>query len=332
LGSLEQPKPVGPLKVGDAKAMRDAYGETLVALGAKDKNVVVLDADLSGSTKTGLFAKKFPDRFFNFGIAEQNMLGAATGLALSGKTVFASTFAMFATTRALDQFRNALAFSKANVKVVVTHAGLMTGPDGASHQSLEDLAVARTLPNLTVIAPADAVETSQVIELAARERGPFYVRLVREKTPLLYDEKYRFKLGKASVLQDGRDLMVFAIGPMVAEALKARGLLKAQGFDIGVVNTASIKPFDAQTVVKYAKRDGFLFTVEDHSVLGGLGSVVCEVLAREQPAYVYRHGTHDLFGESGESKPLYKKYELDAEGIALHVKKALTYKQKVLRR
>lgn len=325
-------KASGPLKVGDLRAMRDAYGETLVALGEQNPAVVVLDADLSSSTKTGLFAKKFPNRFFNFGIAEQNMMGAATGLALCGKTAFCSTFAMFATTRALDQFRNAVAFSKANVKVVVTHAGLMTGPDGASHQSLEDLAVARTLPNLRVIAPADAVETGQVIRFVAKEPGPFYVRLVREKTPILYDDTYKFQLGKASVLQDGKDLMVFAVGPMVAESLKARELLRAQGIDVGVVNASSIKPFDAQTTVKYAKRDGFLFTVEDHSVLGGMGSAVCEVLAQEQPAYVYRHGTQDVFGESGESKPLYKKYRLDAEGIAEHVRKALDYKKKVLRK
>ncbi len=312
--------------------MRDAYGETLVELGAQLPNLVVLDADLSSSTKTGTFAKKFPERFFNFGIAEQNMLGAATGLASCGKVVFCSTFAMFATTRALDQFRNAIAFSKVDVKVAVTHAGLMTGPDGASHQSLEDLAVTRTLPNVRVIAPADAVETAQVIRFAAKESGPFYIRMVREKTPILYDEHYKFQLGKASVLQEGKDLMVFAIGPMVAEALKARELLKMKSLDVGVVNMSSIKPLDVATCVKYAKRDGFLFTVEDHSVLGGLGSAVAETLTAECPAYIYRHGTHDIFGESGESKPLYKKYELDSEGIAAHILKALDYKKKVLRK
>jgi transketolase len=308
-------------------ATRDAYGDALVALGKKRRDVVVLDADLSGSTKTSKFAKAFPERFFNIGIAEQDMMGTAAGLAIGGKLPFVSTFAVFATGRAWEQIRQSICYPNLNVKIVASHAGVTVGEDGGSHQSVEDIAVMRVIPHMTVIVPADGTETLKAVEAAAEHKGPCYVRTGRNKVPTVFGEDYQFRIGKAHVFNEGRDAAVIAAGIMVAEALKARDLLKAEGIDTGVINMSTIKPLDAKAVVSAAKRCGAVVTAEEHSVIGGLGSAVAEALAESHPVPLVRVGVKDRFGTSGEPEGLMKHYGLSAADIVNAVKEVIKKKR-----
>ncbi len=307
-------------------ATRDAYGDALVALGKKRDDVVVLDADLSGSTKTSKFAKVFPGRFFNIGIAEQDMMGTAAGLAIAGKLPFASTFAVFATGRAWEQVRQSICYPNVNVKIVASHAGITVGEDGGSHQSVEDIALMRVLPHMTVIVPADGPETLQAIEAVAEHKGPCYVRVGRNKVPTLFGEDYRFRIGKAHVFHEGKDAAIIATGLMVAEALKARDLLKTEGIDAGVINMSTIKPIDAEVIIAAAKRCGAVVTAEEHSVIGGLGGAVAEVLSDSAPVPLVRVGVKDAFGTSGDHEGLLKHYGMSAEHIAAAVKEVMRKK------
>lgn len=308
-------------------ATRDAYGDALVSLGKKRNDVVVLDADLSGSTKTSKFAKAFPDRFFNMGIAEQDMMGTAAGLAVGGKLPFVSTFAVFATGRAWEQVRQSICYPNLSVKIVASHAGVTVGEDGGSHQSVEDIAVMRVIPNMTVIVPADGPETLQAIEAAAEHKGPCYVRVGRNKVPTLFGEDYKFKIGRAHVFNEGKDAAIIATGIMVAEALKARDLLKAEGIDAGVINMSTIKPLDAGAVIAAAKRCGAVVTAEEHSIIGGLGGAVAEALAESSPVPLVRIGVKDTFGTSGDGEGLLKHYGLSAGDIAAAVKEVIKKKK-----
>lgn len=297
-------------------ATRDVYGKTLVELGHENKNIVVLDADLAVSTKTDLFGKEFPDRFFDLGVAEQDMIGTAAGLATCGKIVFASTFAVFGSGRAWDQVRMSVAYPRLNVKIVVTHAGITTGEDGASHQANEDIAIIRALPNMTVIVPADAIETAKVIRAAAKFYGPMYIRLSRPKTPLVYEgENYDYQIGKGIVLRPGKDLTIFACGIMVAMALDAAEILEKEGIDCRVVNLHTIKPIDKELIVKCAEETGAVVTAEEHSMVGGLGGAVAEVLVENCLVPMVRVGLKDIFGESGKPDELLLKYGLTPEAI-----------------
>lgn len=307
-------------------ATRDAYGDALVALGKKRNDVVALDADLSGSTKTAKFAKIFPDRFFNIGIAEQDMIGTAAGLAIGGKLPFASTFAVFATGRAWEQVRQSVCYPNLNVKIVASHAGITVGEDGGSHQSVEDIAVMRVLPNMTVIVPADGPETTQAIEAVAEYKGPCYVRVGRNKVPMLFGEDYKFKIGKAHVFHEGGDATIIAAGIMVAEALLARELLKAEGIDAGVINMSTIKPLDTEAIIAAAKRCGAIVTAEEHSIIGGLGGAVAEVIAESAPVPMKRIGVKDLFGTSGDQEGLLKHYGMSASDIVAAVKEVIKMK------
>lgn len=297
-----------------------------MALGKKRNDVVALDADLSGSTKTAKFAKIFPDRFFNIGIAEQDMIGTAAGLAIGGKLPFASTFAVFATGRAWEQVRQSVCYPNLNVKIVASHAGITVGEDGGSHQSVEDIAVMRVLPNMTVIVPADGPETMQAIEAVAEYKGPCYVRVGRNKVPTLFGEDYKFKIGKAHVFHEGGDAAIIATGIMVAEALTARDLLKAEGIDAGVINMSTIKPLDADAVIAAAKRCGAIVTAEEHSIIGGLGGAVAEVIAESAPVPMKRIGVKDLFGTSGDQEGLLKHYGMSASDIVAAVKEVIKKK------
>lgn len=298
-------------------ATRDAYGEALVELGHKNDQVVVLDADLSKSTKTHGFSQAFPDRFFNMGIAEQNLLGTAAGLATAGKIPFASTFAMFATGRGFEIIRNSICYPKLNVKVCATHAGLTVGEDGASHQSVEDIALMRSIPNMTVIVPADGVETKAVIHAIADYQGPVYVRLGRLAVPTVNDEaNYEFQLGKGKVLRDGKDLTIVATGIMVAEALEAAKVLaEEKGIDARVINIHTIKPLDTELIIAAAKETGAILTAEEHNIIGGLGSAVAEAVVEHAPVPMFRLGVKDTFGESGKPQELMEKYGLTAKDI-----------------
>jgi len=307
-------------------ATRDAYGDALVNLGKKRSDVVVLDADLSGSTKTGKFAKAYPDRFFNVGIAEQDMIGTAAGLSIAGKLPFASTFAVFATGRAWEQVRQSVCYPNLNVKIVASHAGITVGEDGGSHQSVEDIALMRVLPHMTVIVPADGPETLQVIEAVAEHKGPCYVRVGRNKVPTLFGEDYKFKIGKAHVFSTGKDATIIGTGLMVAEALKARDILKSEGIDAGVINMSTIKPIDADTTIAAAKQSGAIVTAEEHSIIGGLGSAVAEVLAERAPVPLVRIGVKDTFGTSGDQEGLLKHYGMSANDISAAVKEVLRKK------
>jgi transketolase len=309
-------------------ATRDAYGDALVSLGKKRNDVVVLDADLSGSTKTSKFAKEFPDRFFNIGIAEQDMMGTAAGLAVGGKLPFVSTFAVFATGRAWEQVRQSICYPNLNVKIVASHAGITVGEDGGSHQSVEDVAVMRVIPNMTVIVPADGTETMQAIEAAAEHKGPCYVRVGRNKVPTIFGQDYKFKIGKAHVFNEGHDAAIIATGIMVAEALKARDLLKAEGIDAGVINMSTIKPIDADSVIAAANRCGALVTAEEHSIIGGLGGAVAEVLSEYAPVPLVRVGVKDAFGTSGDQEGLLKHYGVSAEHIASSVREVIEKKKR----
>lgn len=301
-------------------ATREAYGRTLEELGATHPKVVVLDADLSGSTKTAYFAKKYPERFINMGVSEQDMMGTAAGLALTGKIPFASSFAMFATGRAFEIVRNSIAYPHLNVKICASHAGLTVGEDGASHQALVDVTVMRALPGMTVIVPADAAETKQVIHRVVEYMGPVYVRLARAATPVIFGEDYKFEIGKANVLQEGKDITLVAMGLMVQHSLEAAKILEQQGIQCTVINSASVKPLDATTIKSHAAKTGRVMTVEEHSVIGGLGSAVAEVLAEEGKIPVHRYGVMDRFGQSGKASDLLKHYKLMPEDLAVEAK------------
>lgn len=304
-------------------ATRDAYGKTLLKLGETNDNVVVLDADLSKSTKTNDFSKAFPNRFFNMGIAEQNLIGAACGFATAGKIPFASTFAMFATGRAFEVIRNSVCYPKLNVKICATHAGITVGEDGASHESIEDISIMRSIPNMTVVVPADGVETEKVILEAAKYNGPMYVRLGRSAVPTLFGEDYKFEIGKGTVLRDGNDATIIACGMMVNEAIIAHEELKAEGINVRVINMSTIKPIDRELIVKAAKETKAIVTAEEHSIIGGLGSAVSEVVSEECPVIVKKVGVKDVFGESGTPAELLEKYGLTAKHIAESVREAL---------
>ncbi|MBO5180258.1 MAG: transketolase family protein [Clostridia bacterium] len=296
-------------------ATRESYGKALAELGEKYKDVVVLDADLAAATKTIDFKKKFPERFFDIGIAEQDLMGTAAGLALGGKIPFASTFAIFASGRAYDQVRNTIAYSKLNVKIAATHAGITVGEDGASHQALEDISLMRSVPNMIVVSPADDKATKWIIEEAINYNGPMYIRLARPATEEIYDENTKFELGKGIQHGDGEDATVIATGVTVAEALKAKEELAKDGINIRVVDIHTIKPIDKDLIVKCAKETKKVITVEDHSIIGGLGTAVCEVLSEEYPTKVIRMGIKDEFGQSGKWNELMEHYGITSENI-----------------
>lgn len=296
-------------------SIREAFGKKLAELGHQNPNIVVLDADLSCSTQTKFFAKEFPERFFNVGIAEQNLITTAAGLAIEGKTAFAATFAVFATGRTYDQIRSSVCYQKANVKIIGTHGGITVGEDGATHQALEDISLMRGLPNMTVIVPADAKECEQAIEFAAKHDGPVYIRVSRANTPVIYSDNYKFNPLKANILKEGVDLTLVSNGDVLAEACKAVEILAQKGINAELISMPVIKPFDSQTIIDSAKKTGKVFTVENHSIYGGLGSAVAEVLSENLPTKVIRIGMNDEFGQSGTPKELLKHYKLDAEGI-----------------
>ena len=304
----------------EKKATRQSYGEALEKLGEENERIVVLDADLSAATKTSIFAKKFPDRFFDMGIAEANMMGVAAGMASCGKIPFVSTFAAFAAGRAYDQIRSSICYPNLNVKICATHAGITVGEDGATHQMLEDLALMRALPNMTVISPSDDVETKFLIEEIAKVEGPVYVRLARLATPGIYEENQKFEIGKAVQIGDGTDATVFATGVVVAEALKAKEVLEKEEIHIRVIDMHTIKPIDKEMVIKSAKETKKLISIEDHSIIGGLGSAIAEVLTEEYPSKLIRLGIKDTFGKSGNAVELMKYFGLTSEGIIQAIK------------
>jgi len=308
-------------------ATRDAYGKALAKLGQQNSKVVVLDADLSKSTKTADFKEVLPERFFNMGIAEANLMGASAGLAAAGKIPFASTFAVFASGRGFEIIRNSICYPKLNVKICATHAGITVGEDGASHQALEDIAIMRSLPNMSVIVPADGVETEKVIFSIADYNGPVYTRLGRSGVPTIFGDDYEFVLGKGVQLTEGDDVAIIACGIMVAEALEAAKLLEEKGIKARVINMSSIKPIDSELIVKAAKETGAVVTAEEHNIIGGLGSAVAEVLVEEYPVPVKRVGVKDTFGESGDPKELVVKYGLTANDIAQAAIKAIENKR-----
>ena len=291
-------------------ATRDAYGKVLVELGRENSKVVALDADLSGSTKTGLFAKEFPERFFNAGIAEANMVGMAAGLAAGGMIPFASTFAVFAAGRAFEQIRQSLAYPKMNVKIVATHGGITVGEDGGSHQSIEDLAIMRALPNMTVLCPADGPETTAAIRAVAAYRGPVYIRLGRSKVPVVFEQGCDFEIGRGATVREGSDMTFITTGLMTAQALEAAQILAEEKISARVVHLGSIKPLDVDLVLRAARETGAVVTAEEHSVVGGLGGAVCEVLSEGHPVPVERVGLRDVFGQSGTADELLAHYGL----------------------
>ena len=306
-------------------ATREAYGKALAEFGA-DEKIVVFDADLSKSTKTASFQAKYPERFFNMGIAEANMMCAAAGMSTCQKIPFASTFAIFAAGRACEQVRNSICYPKLNVKIGATHAGISVGEDGASHQMLEDISNMRTLPNMTIISPADAVETRLAVKAAIEHYGPVYLRLGRLAVPVIFDETYEFELGKGVQLKEGSDVTIVATGLMVHEALEAHEILKEKGISARVVNIHTIKPIDGDILEKAAKETGAIVTAEEHNVIGGLGSAVTETLAERCPVPVLRIGTQDKFGKSGKPPLLMKEYELTAADIAKKAEAAIALK------
>ncbi len=296
-------------------AMRDAYGEALLELGASNRDVVVVGADTTGSLKSGVFATKFPERFFNVGIAEQNLVSIAAGMALAGKVAFAGTYAIFVPGKSVDQIRNNIAYPNLNVKLVCSHGGISVGPDGASHQQVEDIAIMRAIPKMKVIVPGDAVSTKAAVKAIAAIPGPFYVRLTRSSTPIVYDSGFEYQFGKATVLQEGSDVALVACGIMVPEALKAAESLRSKGVSATVLDLHTVKPIDSETIVKVARKCGRVVTAEEHNVLGGMGSAVAEVLGEGHPTPMKRVGVMDTFGESGEAGELLKKYGLTAANI-----------------
>ena len=302
-------------------ATRDSYGNALVELGKEHENLVVLDADLAAATKTGVFKKVFPERHIDCGIAECNMMGVAAGLATTGKVPFASSFAMFAAGRAFEQIRNSIGYPKLNVKIGATHAGISVGEDGATHQCNEDIALMRTIPGMVVINPSDDVEARAAVKAAYKHEGPVYLRFGRIAVPVINDrEDYKFELGKGVVLREGKDITLIATGLPVAETLEAAEKLAADGIDAKVINIHTIKPLDEELIVEAAKETGKVVTIEEHSVIGGLGSAVCDVLSEKAPTKVLKIGINDTYGESGPAVELVKKYGLDAESIYKKIK------------
>lgn len=301
---------------------RDIYGQALVELGRLDENVVVLDADLSGSTRTCVFAKEFKKRFFNFGVAEQNMMAAAAGLASCGKTVFVSTFAIFATGRAWDQVRNTVAYNNFDIKIVATHAGISVGPDGASHQALEDIALMRIVPNVKIIVPADGPQTRDCLMAAYKTKGPIYVRLGRSKVPTI-EGKPPFEFGRAQILSEGNDVALIACGVMVSRALEAASLLKKEGISCRVINIHTVKPIDSDAIIKAARDTKGIVVCEEHTIVGGLTSAVDEVAAENHPAKVLRVGVKNRYGQSGEPDELMNEYGLAVKDIVSACKKVL---------
>ena len=299
----------------ETKSVRNEYGKTLAQLGRENKDIVVLDADLSCSTQTKIFAKEFPERFFNVGIAEQDLMTTAAGLACTGKIPFVSTFAMFASGRAWDQVRNTICYSNLNVKICATHGGITVGEDGASHQALEDVSLMRSIPNMTVIVPADANETKQAVKFAAHNKGAVYIRIARTNLPDVYDEKYVFDYKKAVVMKEGKDVTIITNGETLIEVLDCADNLQKQGINAEVISVPVVKPIDSETVIKSAKKTNRVITVENHSIVGGLGSAVCEVLSENYPVKVTRIGTKDEFGQSGNAKELMAYYGLNAEKL-----------------
>lgn len=296
-------------------ATREAYGQALAELGEEIREIVVLDADLSKSTKTSVFAKKFPDRFFNIGIAEQNLMGTAAGFATCGKIPFASTFAIFAAGRAFEQIRNSICYPNLNVKIAATHAGITVGEDGATHQSVEDMALMRAIPHMVVINPADAEEAKQAVRAAALHKGPVYLRFGRHPVETIFDNNYRFEIGKGVILREGKDVAIIATGVMVGESLKAAETLSKKGIEAMVVNISTLKPIDKEVIVKAAEC-GAIVTAEEHNIIGGLGSAVAEVLAETRPTIMKRIGIADEFGQSGNPDELLKLYHLTSDDIA----------------
>lgn len=306
----------------DKKATRQSFGEELANIGEKNDQIVVLDADLSSATKTNIFAKKFPNRFFDMGIAEQNMIGTAAGLATCGKIPFVSTFAMFAAGRAYDQIRNSICYPKLNVKICATHAGITVGEDGATHQMLEDISLMRTIPNMTVMCTSDDTQTRWAINEISKFNGPVYLRLCRLATPKIYENE-KFEIGKGVQLGDGADATIIATGVVVSEAIEAMEELKAKGINIRVVDMHTIKPIDKEIIIKSAKETKNIITIEDHSIIGGLGSAVCEVLAENYPKKVYKMGIKDEFGKSGKAEDLLKYFKLDKDSITEFIEKII---------
>lgn len=304
------------------KATREAIAPVLIELGRSDPNIVALDADLAVSTGMAKFAAEFPDRFFNAGVAEQNMMGTAAGLAAAGKTVFVAGFTMFTLYRALDQIRNTVAFGNLNVKICSTHAGISVGEDGSSHQPLEDIAITRALPNMKVIVPADYYEAVEALRVAAATPGPLFVRMGRPKVPFVHDEAYRFVLGQAESLRSGTDVSILATGSMVKPALDAADMLAGQGIEADVLNIASIKPIDEAAVLASAGKTRAVVTVEEHSVIGGLGGAVAELLGARLPTLLSRMGVNDRFGTSGPYEQLFRFFGLTAENIAHEAREA----------
>lgn len=307
------------------KSTREAYGEALVSLG-DTHDFYVMDADLSKATQTIHFSKKFPERFYNLGIAEANLIGFAAGFSTIGKPVFASSFASFASGRAYDQVRNTLAYSKCNVKIGATHAGIAVGPDGGSHQCIEDIALMRVIPNMVVICPCDAISTTAYVKAALEYEGPVYLRFGRAATPAVYEEGKTFQIGKGNIVRDGSDVTVFAIGDLVARALDAAEELTEENISLRVVDLASIKPIDRELVIQCAKETGAVVTAEDHNIYGGLGGAVAEILAAELPTPMEFVGVADVFGSSGDPKVLADKYDIDATAVINAAKKVLKRK------
>jgi transketolase len=310
----------------EAKPTRDGYGKGLVAAGKKNKNVVALDADLSDSTRSEWFKKEFPDRFFSMGIAEQDMIGTAAGLALCGKIPYASSFAIFGE-RAFELTRNIISRNKINVKIAGSHAGLFTGEDGKSAQAIEDISIYRTLPNFIVIQPSDAIEAEKATLALLDYKGPSYMRLVRNPVPIIHNDNYKFEIGKGEILKKGKDAVIFSTGTMVHESLKAAELLKEDKIDVYVVNIHTIKPIDEKLIIDLTKKTNCVITAEDHNIIGGLGSAVAEVLSENYPCIMKRIGMEDRYGESGKPAELYNKYGLSADKVAEKVNKFVRNKK-----
>lgn len=308
------------------RATREAYGKALAELGEKNEDIIVLDADLSGSTKTSDFAKRFPERFFNVGIAEANMMGVAAGLATTGKVVFASTFAIFASLRACEQVRNSICYPNLNVKIAATHAGVTVGADGGSHQAIEDVAIMSAMPNMAVVVPGDGVSTEALIEQAYEYEGPVYIRMSRAKVEDVYPKDTFFSIGHAKMLQDGKDATIIVSGYLLNSSIKAAEMLREQGINVRLIDMATIKPLDVGSVLKAAKETKAIVTVEEHSVIGGLGSMVASFLAENHPTPIEMVGLRDVFGQSGEAENLLKEYNLTPQDIVAAVKEVIKRK------
>lgn len=305
------------------ESMREAFGKSLVEIGKENDNVVVVDADLSKSTKTEYFKKIFPSRFVDVGIAEQNLVGVSAGLASTGKNVFASSFAVFETGRAYEIIRNMVCMAKLNVKLCATHAGLMTGQDGATHQSIEDLSIMRSLPNMRVLVPTDAVEAAQMVKYMSKESGPMYMRMVRDDTKNIHYDNYRFEFGKAEKIKEGNDVAIIACGPMVEKSLVAAKILEVDNIRVKLYNMSTIKPIDIDAIVDAAKNTRGIITVEDHSIIGGLGSAVSEIVCQTYPTRVIRIGVNDEFGMSAKAEELYAHYGITVDNIVKYAKEIL---------